>query len=163
MTAQPKHIADLTVADREAHGVWSFARGQRGDETRLRPVARVPVSDLRGKLVATRVVLANGHRPWALVGNIDVTNVRLTKHFVTASVEHEGRWFHLARYHDIDYAERGPRALAAHLGLQVEEVFPIAYDVSGSLRGGVESTVGRILAEPDERLSRTEIIALAVP
>lgn len=163
MTAKPKRMEELTAVDLQAHSVWRFVRDQRGGETCLRPVARVPVSNLTGKLVATRITLANGHRPWALVGNIDVTNARLTKHFVTISVEQGGRWFHLARYHDFDYAERGPLALAGFLGLQVEDVFPIAYDVSGSVRDAAEGTAGKILAEPDERLSRAEIIGLAVP
>jgi hypothetical protein len=163
MTAEPKRMEELTAADLEAHSVWRFARGKRGDETCLRPVARVPVSDMIGKLVAARITLANGQRPWALVGNIDVANVRLTKHCVTVSVEQGGRWFHLARYHDFDYAERGPQALAGFLGLQVEEVFPITYDVSGSVRGAAEATAGKILSEPEERLSRADIIALAVP
>ena len=32
------------------------------------------------------------------VGNIDLTSTRRTQHFLTLSIESEGRWFHLARY-----------------------------------------------------------------
>ena len=162
MTIEPKRLESLSSADLEAHSVWRFAPGRGGDETCLRPVIRVPVADLIGKLVATHLVLANGDRPWALVGNVDVASARLTSHVVTVSIERGGLWFHLARYHDFDYAERGPQALADFLGLRVVDVFPMVYDVSGAVRGPSEATVGSILAEPRERLTRAAIIALTL-
>src|SRR5687768_12561741 len=104
-----------------------------------RPVRRTPVAKLTGKMVASRVTLANGHKPWALIGNVDLNNPELTKHFVSLSIENEGLWFHLARYHDHDYAARGPQQLAAFLGLPVGAVFPISYDVSDEVTGDKEA------------------------
>ena len=98
------------------------------------------------------------------LGNLDTSNVRLTQHVLTVSVFREdGAVFHRARYHDFDARERGPLALASFLGLPLEAVFPIEYDVGNAIVGPAEILRGAIPAEPEERLSRAEVIALAVP
>jgi hypothetical protein len=114
-------------------------------------------------IVGTEVRLANGNRVWALVGNVDTTNARLTEHFLTLSVERNGRWFALARYHDFDHTERGPEALANFLDLGIDEVFPIAFDLRAYAQGDGEALCGIVRREPRERLSHAEIIAMAVP
>jgi hypothetical protein len=48
------------------------------------------------------------------------------------------------------------------LGLSVDDVFPIAFDVSSVVREDKDAAMGRILAEPEERLTRAEMVALAV-
>src|SRR5262249_59029714 len=88
---------------------------------------------------------------------------RLTTHFLTLSVERDGRWFHVARYHDFDYEERAPEKLAAFLGLAVNEVFPITYDLRPYANGDPRALHGMIPEAPAEKLTRAEIIALAVP
>ena len=99
-----------------------------------------------------------------MLGNIDPTNPRLTEHFLTVSVfRSDGALFHLARYHDLDAIERGPAALAAFLGLSLKAVFPLSYDVSAIVTGLPEVVRGTITSEPRERLTRAEVIALAVP
>src|SRR5262245_18919500 len=129
MTTRVKAVDSLTPVDFEGHRVWEYRRGRGGVDTYVRQVKRTPVTNLTGRRVATRQDLANGDRRWALVGNVDPTNPRLNKHFVTISIEDSGRWFHLARYHDHDYAARGPSQLARFLRLSQEAVFPIRYDL----------------------------------
>ena len=119
--------------------------------------------NLTGKVVGTQVTLANGQHAWALIGNIDATNARLTEHFLTLSIERGGCWFTLARYHDFGYTENGPDALAHFLVLPVDAVFPISYDVRQYAKGDAATLSGQIRKEPRERLSRAEIIAKAVP
>jgi hypothetical protein len=97
------------------------------------------------------------------LGNVDSENARLNQHFLTISIERDGRWFHLARYHDRDYDSRGPQALAGFLGLKVDEIFPIAFDLRPVARGSPDALTGVVSKEPSERLSRAQIIALAVP
>jgi hypothetical protein len=104
----------------------------------VRSVTVLPVSKVTGKIVGTPVLLASGREVWALIGNVDSTNPRLTEHFLTLSIEREGKWFHLARYHDCDYAERGPDALAQFLGVPVTDIFPI------STRGSVSQLLWRV-------------------
>lgn len=161
-TRNMKPVSSLEVADLKAHSVWQFVNRDR-DETLVRPVKRLPVAVLTGKLAATQVQLANGTFVWALIGNVDGSNARLTEHFITLSVFRDGRWFTLSRYHDFDYAEQGPEALANFLGLPVDEVFPIAYDIRACAKGDPAALAGKIYKAPRERLSRAEIIALAVP
>jgi len=120
-------------------------------------------TNLTGKLVGMQVVLANGTPVWALMGNVDASNPRLTAHFRTLSVERGGTWFHLARYHDFDANERGPEQLATFLDLAVDDVFPISYDLLPHSKGDPKALRGTIQAKPSEVLTRDQIIALAVP
>jgi len=158
-----KPIDSLSIADLQSHSVWQYTNRDGSDETFVQPVTRVPVVNLTGKIVATQVLFPNGHRPWALIGNVDSRNARLNEHFLTLSVERNGRWFALARYHDIDYTENGPEGLARFFGLPVDKVFPIIYDLTEYAVGDRAALSGAILKEPRERLSRAEIIAMAVP
>ena len=108
--SKPVHL--LQVSDLQANPVWQFVASDVPDETYVRPVAGIPVDKLMGRIVGTQVLLANGGRVWALIGNVHPDDPRFTEHFVSLSFECNGQWFHLARYHDFDYVEHGP-ALAA--------------------------------------------------
>jgi hypothetical protein len=100
---------------------------------------------------------------WAIIGNVSAGDPRSTEHFLTLSVERSGRWFFLPRYHDFDYGERGPEALARFLSLSPDDVFPIAYDLSPYVEGGDPAALsGTITKEPREKLTRAELIAMAL-
>ncbi len=113
--------------------------------------------------MGSRVRLANASYVWALIGNLDVQNAQMNEHFVTLSIEQNGKWFHLARYHDIDYHDHGPDALAKFLGLPVDDIFPIHDDVREHAKGDPKALAASVLKDPRMRLSRAEIIAKAVP
>ena len=98
-----------------------------------------------------------------MLGNVKVNNPDLTKHLLTVSICMDRRWFHLARYHDSEYRLFGPKALGEFLGLSIDDVFPIRYDISAHCIGHRDSLVNLIEKSPAVRLSRTEIIRLAVP
>lgn len=159
---QAKSVSKLEICDIANQPVWQYTNID-SDETSVRPVAKVPVDSLTGKIVATQVRLANGSKVWAIIGNVDCTNPRLTEHFLTISIWNQNKWFTLSRYHDFDYTERGPAALSSFLGLEEDDVFPIEYDIRKLAKGLQNSLIGRVLKEPKEQLTRAEIIALAVP
>ena len=161
MVENVKAVDSLTVADLQAFPVWQYTDREDVDETFVRPVKRLPVASLAGKVVGTQIALANARRVWALIGNVDPANPRITEHFLTLSVEHESHWFTLARYHDFDFAEHGPEALARFFGLTVDEVFPMTYDIRKVAQGDDAALQGQILKMPRVRLSRSEIIAMA--
>lgn len=143
--------------------LWRYTGADEPHETWVQPLKSRRTSTLVGKLIGTEVTLADGTPRWALFGNIDPNDPRLTEHFLTMSLFVRNRWFHLARYHDFDARRRGPAALAASLRRPVGAVFPIAYDLRPYVRGDYPSLAGAITARPRERLSRSAIIALAVP
>jgi hypothetical protein len=163
MIENVKPVESLTVADLEANPVWQYANSDRVGETCVRPVKKIPAKNLTGKVIGAKVGFANGTQAWALIGNLDLANPRFTEHFMTLSIEHYGRWFALARYHDHDFADRGPEALAHFLGLTVDEVFPISVDVRRYAQGDPAALVVSVPKEPHERLTRADIIAMAVP
>ncbi len=132
-------------------------------ELALRPIKKLPVKTLNSRLVDSQLRLAGGKLVWGVLGNVKVNNPKLSEHFVTVSVFHESKWFTMARYHDFDSGENGPEALAKFLGLGVRDVFPISFDLKGISQGDPASLKSTIEREPRKRLTRAEIIALAVP
>jgi hypothetical protein len=157
-------IEELTVDDLTRFPVWQYTNSdERLGETIVRPVKNIPVRTLKGQVVGTQVRLADGSERWALLGNVDPSNPRLTQHFLTLSVFDHGSRFTMARYHDFDSDERGPEALAAFLGLPAVAVFPISYDIRPYCLGEPAALAGTIERQPRERLTRAQIIALAVP
>lgn len=164
MPSLTKRVDALTVRDFEVSPVWKYTNDDEElDGVGVRPVKRLPVERLAGCLIGTRVRLANGHEAWALIGNVEERDPRSTQHFLVLSVWRDGRWFALARYHDHDLHQHGSEALAAFLELRLDEVFPISYDLRPFCRGEWTALVGTIEATPREKLSRAQLIALAVP
>jgi len=159
MNAKPVEL--ITVEDIKAAPVWEYLNDDEAGDTLVVPVESLPVEMLDGRLVGTQVKLANGSMRWAFIGNIDTRNAHTTDHFLDLSIWERERWFHLARYFDHDYSRRGPLALAKFLGLGVDEVFPISWDVSQYSSGDATALAGVVAAEPRERLSRAELIKLS--
>src|SRR5947209_7640784 len=98
-----KTLPHINTTDFEKFPVWEFTESKHAGEACLIPVAGIPVSTRSNRIVGTRVRLRNGKTCWAILGNIDLSNGRSTEHFLTLSIERNGQWFDLARYHDVDY------------------------------------------------------------
>jgi hypothetical protein len=157
-------INSLTAKDFAQYPVWRFCDDDSPDETHVEPERQFPVERTDGCIVGCHIRLANQGMLAGFLGNLDITNRRLTEHFLTLSVfRQDGVIFHLARYHDFDADQRGPEALAVFLGLPIQAVFPITYEVSGKALVSSDIIHGIIVAEPKEKLTRAELIALAVP
>jgi len=154
-----KRTEELDPADLAEHPVWEYVSP---DDTIVRPVLDIPVESLRSRIVGTRLRLANGQDIWAILSNVHLRSLRKNEHFLAVWVEREGQWCELARYHDADHNRRGPERLADFLGLTVAEVFPLTYDISAVACGLREAVRGVIAAEPKERLTEDELIALAL-
>lgn len=163
MIENVKPIDTLSVADIEKNSVWQYVSSRNTGEVCVKPVKKVPVASPSGKVIGAQVCFASGAKAWALIGNIDTENPSLMEHFITLSIERDGVWFQLARYHDHDFSERGPDALAQFLNMKVDSIFPIIVDVREYLRGNPAVLVFEVLKEPKNKLSREEIIAMAVP
>jgi hypothetical protein len=163
MSSQFKDVDDLTEADLNKFPVWEFLNQDQKSELAVRPVKTTPVKNLDGRVVGTQVRLANGGNVPALIGNVAVNDPHSTKHFLTISIFRSGKRFTMARYHDFDWNRRGPQALADFLEMGIEDVFPISYDLRPLCVGDPAALVGTIEAEPTDKLTRAQIIALAVP
>lgn len=160
---RPVQIEKLSEAELRSYPVWGYVRGDKSGKIFIAPIKRTPVSSLNNKVVAAQLILANGNKVWSIVSNIDLENPDLTKHFIAFSILNNKKWFPLARYHDYDYDQRGPEQLATFLGLSVDDVYPFFYDISAHVKGNSQVLKGSIPKEPTIKLSRAEIIALAVP
>jgi hypothetical protein len=163
MNKHIKRVEELVVSDLKTFPVWEYTNidGPLG-ETAVRPVKETPLKNLDGRLVGSKIRLANGSHVEAIICNVDSHNARATQHFLTLSVFNKGKCFDMARYHDVDSDEHGPQALAAFLGRPVEEVFPISYDLSRFSLGESAALVGTIPKEPPEKLTDAQLISLAL-
>jgi hypothetical protein len=158
MKAKP--VTSLMAQDLARHPVWEYDLGNETrpgrDETWVVPVKALPVSDLSNHVVATALHLRNGQVLPGMLGCVSLQDTFSNQQFLLASVWHENEWFHLARYYDFDPEKNGPAALAALLSLPVEQIFPIAYDISRWARGLPDVVRGEIAAEPAIRLTDKE-------
>lgn len=156
-----KSANELTVDDLSRFPVWDYFEDGAGKVV-ASPVAKIPVDSLQNRLLGCQVSLNNGLQVWAQLSNIDLKNQKATSQFLLLNIQAAGRWFCLARYFDVDYVRRGPTALAQFLGMPVEEVFPISYDIAPFVVGAQIMTAGQIPREPPVRLSQDELIALTL-
>ena len=161
-----KPFADLTPDDIRKHPVWEFCNDVEckfGDETVIRPMNDLPVSDLGNRVVGTTLQFANGDSVVGVLSNIDLNDHMQTEHFVALTLyRDDGKLFHLARYHDFNIDTHGPNECAAFFGLGIAEVFPIAYDIA-TVAIGVPASIRReINAQPNRRLDDDELMRMAV-
>jgi hypothetical protein len=159
-----KEVLELTASDFQKFPVWEFLSGHEDiSETLVQPVLEIPVDSLDGRIVGAYVRLSNGTDVFSMLGNVDTEDPLRTMHFITISFWIDEKWFRLARYFDRDLEERGPDALAASLGLLVDQIFPLSYDLRSLAKEPLKGALaGKVTAEPRERLSREQLIKLAV-
>jgi hypothetical protein len=161
-----KPFADLTREDIRKNPVWEFCNdieSKFGDETVVRPIIELPVSDLGNRVVGTTLRFANGDCVDGVLGNIDLNDHTQTEHFVAVTLyRDDGKMFHLARYHDFNIDTHGPNECAAFFGLDIAEMFPIAYDIDAVAIGVPASIRREIPVQPNRRLSDDELMRMAV-
>jgi len=119
-------------------------------------VKALPVTNLSNRLASTALRLRNGQVLPGLLAGVDLQDAFRNQQLLGLSIWHEDRWFHLVRSYDHEFAKMGPAALAARLGLPVEQVFPIVYDISGWAKGLPDVVRGEVTPEPEPRLSEAE-------
>ena len=164
MDMEPKPVGEIEIADLMDHPVWEadVPTGQITDNTWVRPADEFPADLPCNGIIGTHVRFMNGGEEWGVLCNLTPSSPRKTAQFLAVWISIDGQWFHLARYFDADYDQRGPQQLADAMGLGVEEVFPISYDVSDVVLGDPDVMAGTILAEPAEQLSQEERTRLSL-
>jgi hypothetical protein len=141
-----KPIDDVTNGELISFPVWEFAIDQEQslDETAIQPVLKLPVSQGVGILFCTQVRLASGETQWAMLGNLDPQDADQTARCLTISFLKAEKRFHLAQPVDFHYETHGPRALCDFLGMKLDDVFPIRYDVHSVCQGDPAAVAGEI-------------------
>ncbi len=155
-------VETLTEALLRKDPVWEFCNDDEAGETCVRPVKKLPVTSGDCRLFGCEFQFRDGSRAFGFIGNLSLSAADKNRHFLTVSVFVGSEIYHLARYHDFDVAKRGPATLAKKFGKKEDDMFPIAYDLSDIAAGSEECIRGTILKEPMQRLTRGEIIQLAL-
>lgn len=152
---------EMTPEDFEQSPVWEFALDlEEIDDRLLRPVTELPVDDLGNRVVGTQVRLANGARMWAAIQCLHLDDPYKTRHLMWLSFFVGGRWIGLVRYHDPGQNMCGPIPVARALGLDVNDVFPVTYDVRHCCTGDPLAVTGVVEADPKDKLTRAQIMDL---
>ena len=165
----------LTPSDLEKFPVWTFDLGNEGvsgrDETWMVPVKKLPVTTLSNCGCKANATLACGRKVDAMVWSVDLKSIRQTQQFIAISFWFKTKRWNLSRYYELERPfvdEKGfrethaPADLALKLGLEINEVFPISYDLSRYAVGIPETVRGQILVEPIEKLDLKQRIALSL-
>ena len=150
------------ISNQVIHFDLSSEAKDNHDNTWAYPVKKLPVRNLDNRVVLTQVRLNNGAVYPAMIGNLEVDNLELTKHFITLTIIKDQERFDLARYHDVDYPRSGPESLAVFLSLSLDDVFPISYDISNVVSGHQGIIKGQIPKTVHNPLSREELMRLIV-
>jgi hypothetical protein len=138
MKVSIKNVQEMVPEDFRLFAIWEFAIDMEEllrAETVVRPVFDPPVGDMGNRILGTQVQLANGTKMWAIIENLHLDSPADNERYLGISLFVNERWFHLARRMDFDYETHGPAALASAIGLCLEEIFPITYDVSAHCVG----------------------------
>jgi hypothetical protein len=159
---EKKFAVDLVPSDLERVPVWRLSDDDFDEDSCVIAEERWPVKTGGSRVFGVQVRLANGSHVWAALGNVDGRNATMMRHFLAVSVWADGEWFHLARYHDVTADQFGPAALAAKLGLRLDAVFPIEFDLRPLLQGENPEARGTVEAVPAERLSNEELLRLVI-
>ncbi len=164
-TRKPVHA--ITPADAAAFPIWEYATDEESlpgrDETWVRPILQFPVASLSNRIALVPIRLANGQTRLGALSNVDLADPSEHEHFLTLGVYcDDGTQFVLARYHDHHREEYGPQALADFLGLPLDDVFPIAFDLSAVAFGNPSCLRGTIEREPKHPQSRRDLFRRVV-
>ncbi len=163
MSTLSKPVEELQISDLNQYAVWEYITEEiASDETWVQPVTDYPITSLSNRIVGTKVRLKNCVEYWAILSNISLNDPKSTEHFLTLWIERETKWFEMARYFDVDYHKRGPVQLADFLGITVDDIFPIAYDISSVAVGRKEVICGTIPLEPKDKLTYEELIEISL-
>ena len=163
MRKDSKPVDKLNEKEIKEFPVWQFTNSDVPDETYVFPLKKLPVKSLSNRIVFTEFTLANKHKLFGSIANVSLENQRLNQHFISISILKNEDWFHLARYFDFDYNERNPNALAKFLNIPIDDIFPLSIDISKYCVSDQVSLILSYPKEPIEKLTRSEVIALAVP
>lgn len=146
------------------HPVWEFDVNSEWlpwrDETWMRPVRRLPVRSLGGRIVGTTLTLANGRRMFGTLSGVSLNHPRATRCFIGASLYVGGRDVQFIGVPSPAYPYVNAAGLARALSLRVEDAFPLSYDLTGLAVGHPDVIRGTIPAERPEQLSDEDELAL---
>ena len=78
---------DFRSRETSKHPIWETLVDDDADDPSVFPIDTLPVTDLTGRLVGTRVKLANGDRLWAMLFNLDLKDARKTDQLVQLRIE----------------------------------------------------------------------------
>lgn len=154
-----RNYDNLTIKDFKKYPVWEFTHTTTGgDEMDVAPIKQVPVSSAENRVFGTEVKLKSGKNCWAVIGGIAPNDPSSTREFMSCRFWHKSRWFPLARPFDVAYDSYGPASLAQFLGMNLDAVFPITYDLRSLIIGNQDALLGVISAEAKSRLSTRQLV-----
>jgi hypothetical protein len=164
MKNSTRPLNSLQPDDVKKNRLWEFVPSKDG-ELWVKSIASRKTKKFSGRLVSCQVTFANDSRHWALIEGIDIDTPEFSRHNREIRLFVEGcGWFHLAQYFDNEEIKkyRGESVLSEMMGLSVDEIFPIEFDVRELSSVDSSCLSGTFEVNPGWGLSKADVMALLV-
>jgi len=150
-----KEVSALTPLDLRQYPVWEYVfdldRVPECDQdmptdTSVTPVKELPVDDTGNCVIGTKVKLNNGTQEWAMLSGLTLPSPdgRTGTVFVHLFDQKRAEWADFPPRDYPVYRADAPREVSALLGLAMEDVFPLSYDIRGLVAGPEQMLQGTI-------------------
>jgi hypothetical protein len=130
-----KNINDFNEIDFKMFSVWEYVSNPDSpDGFSLTPVKESPISNLVNCVVFSEIFFANGEKYWAMLSNVFLHNLDLTKKTLTISIFKNNKWYVLADWDNQKkaFAEDWLSELKFDFSVDELDVFPIYYDLENA-------------------------------
>lgn len=128
----------------------------------IAPVESLPPKTMQSIVVGTEVQLADGCRKWAILQNLSLAGQKVNDHLLNITLDVDGSWFPLARYHDPWNETYGTKKLAELLDRKLDEIFPIKYDFRREIKSDNQAFVGEVKLKPNTVFTSDQIMQLVL-
>ncbi len=108
------------------------------------------------------MILANGNCIWTILSNVNLDIPDYNVHMLSVRLDCSGKWFDLGRYFDSDYEDRTPNHFSDLIGLSLDAILPISYDLSPFAIGNKDSLLGEIPVKVKTQLPLSELMKFIV-
>jgi hypothetical protein len=130
-----KAVTEISTTDLAEHPIWEYCDSTNEDGYALVPLTDLPVDSLDQRIVGTRVTLGNGTMLWAVLSGGDLSLPTFVEEDSGLILYVDDERVSLGSAWERELPGYGAGDLCRKLGLTMEEVFPITFDVSHLVTG----------------------------
>jgi hypothetical protein len=148
-------IESITWKSFEDYPVWEWDLGIDDDST-LFPITDYPVSYLEGRIIGIPCQLHNGKSINCILQSVEIGSPHKTEQFLNLYAIIGVRKIRLLRYFDVGASDDPGKDFASEISVNVDEVFPIKWDVQKHVTKGLNGRSGLITRFPTRRLDEQQ-------
>ena len=148
-------IDNITWNSFREYPVWEWDL-EVDDDAALFPIQDYPVSYLEGRIIGVPCYLNNGAIINCVLSAIEIGSPHKTDQFLSLTAMVNETKIQLQRYFDVGASEDPGKVFADNIGIPVDDVFPIKWDVQKYVTKGTRGRSGTITRFPAMRLNEQQ-------